>query len=173
MIAYTIKNGEASDLLLVAEDYQPQAGEVVEPGDRLPPIESLHSQEFALSQAKATASRSIDAAAESARQRHITPGSGQAMVYLAKEADARAFVAASYPEANLTDYPWVQAEAQATGLTAPQAADAIVTQANAWRSTGATIEQARRAGKLAAQAAVDVAEVDAALTAALAGLEAL
>jgi len=173
MYAYEVKNGEAQNLRHVGTNYQPQPGEVVEQGGRLPPLESLHSPEFLLASATQSALQAIDAEAEAARQRHITPGSGQAMVYMAKEADARAFAAASYPEANLQDYPWVQAEAQATGLTAPQSADDIINQANAWRVLGATIEHTRRAGKLAVGAAPNVAEVTAAreqVLATLAGL---
>lgn len=121
--------------------------------------------------ARAAAVLAIDGAAETARLRYITPGAGQALTYLEKERDARAYAAAGYPSGSLAQYPWVDAERQATGQTGREAADTIIATADAWRAKGAEIDGARRAGKLAVEAAADVPEIEAARDAALAELE--
>jgi len=167
MIAYKRTNGRATDLRFVPEDYAPEAGEFMVPGDDLPPLDSLHDPAYALADAKARACAAIDSAAEAARDRYITPGAGQAMTYLRKEAQARAFAAAGYAG---TVPALVQAKAAASGLTARQAADLIVATADAWEAKAAQIEQAREAGKGAVSAAVDTAAVTSAREA---GLEAL
>jgi hypothetical protein len=115
----------------------------------------------------------INGAAEAARERYITPGYGQVAVYLLKEGDARAYAAANYPSAQLANYPFVNAERLAMGSTGQAAADFIITTADAWRAKAAEIEQARRSGILAVQAAADAAAVAAARDAAVTALEGL
>ncbi|MFZ4411125.1 MAG: hypothetical protein ACOYOH_27535, partial [Paracraurococcus sp.] len=102
-----------------------------------------------LEAAKVAAVASIDRAAELARLRFITGGAGQALAYTAKEAEARAFVA---PGSD-ADYPYLAAERDVqagVGVSATLATVAaqVIAQANAWRSTGATIERLRRGAKL-------------------------
>ncbi|MFZ4411412.1 MAG: hypothetical protein ACOYOH_29010 [Paracraurococcus sp.] len=117
-----------------------------------------------LEQAKAAAVAKVDRAAEQARLRFITGGAGQALAYTAKEAEARSFVA---PGAD-ADYPYLAAERDAQadiGVSATLATVAaeVIAQADAWRSTGATIERLRRGAKLAIEAATSPEAIRAAL----------
>lgn len=101
---------------------------------------------------------SIDLASEQARKRHITPGSGQAMTYMEKVDEAIDYVAANYP-ADLTSYPMIQAEVNATGKTPNQAADDIIAIRTAWISISAQIEEIRLKAKIDVMAATDNASV--------------
>jgi len=114
----------------------------------------------------------IDIAAERARHRHITPGSGQAMVYLKKGEETDAYILAGYP-ADTTGYPFVEAEINATGKTKENAADDIITQRDAWVVLGASIEEQRLGGKKAVDDAADEAAVDTARDAAIVALDAI
>lgn len=112
----------------------------------------------------------IDNAAGSARLRHITDVPGQQVTYLLKAEQSAKFVAllgvGQVP-------PFVQAEADATGLAPLAAAQAVVASEAVWTDQQApAIERERRRGKLAVTAA-SAAALDAAITAALAALDAL
>jgi hypothetical protein len=105
------------------------------------------------------ASEAIDAAAEQARARFITSGSGQAMVYQAKTAEAAAWLAANSP-ADLTGYPFIAAE---VGITMPTAAELVAlwqAMEAGWRQAAALIEAARMGGKIAVEQAADFDAVD-------------
>lgn len=112
----------------------------------------------------------IDLKAGAVRMRYITSVAGQEATYILKERQAEKFKADGYA-GNVPAL--VKAEAEATGRTATQAADAILAERDAWIGKAAQIEKARRVGKLAVAAAADVAAVKAARTAALAALDAL
>ena len=114
----------------------------------------------------------IDVTAERARLRYITDGAGQASVYQEKAAEADAYITAGYP-VDLTSWPFIQAEVNATGLTSTQAADAIVAQRNTWRILGANIEEERLGGKAAVNAAVDEAGIVLARSTAIVALDAI
>lgn len=101
----------------------------------------------------------IDKAAGSARARHITSVQGQAETYMRKSDNAKAYLAAGSP-ADLTNYPWVAADAEAYGLTAEQAATSIVEQEKAWQSFGAGIEKIRLGYKVQLDQAVTTAQVN-------------
>jgi hypothetical protein len=115
-----------------------------------------------LAQVRAGALAEIDAAAEVARGAFITRGAGQAMEYLATEAEARAFNAGAPGP-----FPFLAAERDAlgNGVTLAQVAAEVLAQAGAWQVVGAAIKRTRRAGKLAVEAAATVEEVAAALAA--------
>lgn len=123
-----------------------------------------------LAELQASAVRRIDAAAEATRLRYITGGAGQAATYMVKEQQAEAFKAAGYAG---TVPGMVQAEVDATGATAQQAADVILATRDAWVAKAVQIEDARRKGDVAVAVAADVAAVQAALSTALAALGAL
>ena len=114
----------------------------------------------------------IDKSAEVARLRYITDGAGQASVYQEKSKEADAYILAGYP-ADLSTWPFIQAEVNATGLSNTAAADAIVAQRDAWIVLGASIEEARLSGKNAVDAASDETGIDAARDAAIAALDAI
>lgn len=123
-----------------------------------------------LARTKAAALAAIDAEAGVARARYITVAPGQEATYILKAQQADAFKAGGYAGA----VPGlVQAEVDATGATAQQAADAILVQEAAWAVKAAQIESARRRGKVAAGNAADAAAVEAAQAAAIAELGAL
>lgn len=135
-------------------------------------VEALGSPLPTLNDHKASARKEIDRAAETARARYITLGSGQAMSYQEKGEEAADYVAAGYPViASPVDYPFVYADSIAFGITPQEAADAILAQKAAWVAIGAQIEQERLGGKNAVTTAGDEAAVDAAVAAAVAALE--
>ncbi|MBK1656836.1 hypothetical protein [Paracraurococcus ruber] len=103
---------------------------------------------------QADALAAVDAAAEAARQRFITPGAGQALTYQQKEAEARRFT----PPGTTADYPFLAAEqaAQASvglAVTLAEVATLTLAQADAWIAAGSEIERLRRGAKLAIAAA--------------------
>ena len=108
----------------------------------------LNLHNFAtLANAVVWAKDSIDAAAGRARARYLTIASGQDATYSAKYADAKAYITAGYP-ADATNYPWVKAEAAASGLATQQAADRIKQTGDGWAiSIGPHIEGTRIGGK--------------------------
>ncbi|MBZ0127147.1 MAG: hypothetical protein K8F32_12320, partial [Rhodocyclaceae bacterium] len=84
---------------------------------------------LSLNQVQAVALAAIDAEAGVARARYITVAPGQEATYILKAQQAAAFKAGGYAGA----VPGlVQAEVDATGATAQQAADAILVQEAAW-----------------------------------------
>ncbi|MEX2480188.1 MAG: hypothetical protein WD928_04935 [Gammaproteobacteria bacterium] len=99
----------------------------------------------------------VDAEAEAFRHRFITPGAGQAMVYLVKEAEARALQA--NPSAVV---PHVAAEASARGIPAADVAQLVIDTADNWRGLSAAIEGQRQGAKIAIEAAATIADVRAA-----------
>jgi len=115
----------------------------------------------------------VDDKATEVRKRFISSGAGQEMIYLRKEQEAQAFKDAGYPEANIADYPLVEAEAVATDDTGQQAADAILAQAAIWVAAGANIERERRAGKIVIDQQLGEAGINAAMNNAIAALDAI
>lgn len=132
-------------------------GWVLEDGVLVPPPPAAPVN---LSVLKGTLCAQIDAAAEVERGRYITSGSGQAMTYQAKAAEALALAADPAPDH--AAYPLLSAE---VGITAPDltGVGAVVRGAYAaWQVIGAAIERARLAGKVAVMAADDEAAARAA-----------
>ena len=111
---------------------------------------------------QADAHAAIDAAAGAARARYITDVPGQQATYLRKLEQARAFLALPAGEEGAAP-PYLQAEADATGRTPRQAAQAIADTAALWdEQLGPAIEGARIGGKRAVTLATTSADVDAA-----------
>jgi len=111
-----------------------------------------------LTQKRTDAKANIDRAAEQARLRFITWGTGQAMTYSEKSDEAADFVAAGYP-ADVSSYPFIQAEMNALGETATEVADRILAKKSAWITAGAAIEEIRLKGKNDIDDAMDEAEI--------------
>lgn len=114
----------------------------------------------------------VDMTAENVRTDYITSGAGQAMTYSEKSEEAADFVAANYPS-DLSVYPFIQAEVNATGKTAKAAADDILARKSAWINVGAAIEEARLTGKQNIDVATDETAVTVARDAAVVALEAI
>jgi hypothetical protein len=101
----------------------------------------------------------IDAQAEAERLKYITAGYGQAMTYMAKNAEALGYLANNaYPT------PFLTAEAAATGTTVAALALVVRDAAIAWQAAGAQIEALRMGAKAAIAAATDFVEIAAAAT---------
>ena len=125
-----------------------------------------------LSEEKVEGKRAIDSAAEIKRREFITIGSGQAMTYANKAAEVRRYIDAGYP-ASLAEYPYIQAEVNATGQSATDAANNIKTLRDAWVVIDVQIEEERIGGKAGIDAAADVAAVNAQVASSVAIIEAI
>ncbi len=130
------------------------------------------TQVTALASAKQAAANSIDTKAESVRLKYITNGAGQAAVYIEKAEQATDYVAAGYPT-DLSTYPFIHAEVDATGNTATVCANNILAQKSAWITKGADIERQRLLGKANVTAATSIAGVATVTQTAIAALDAL
>lgn len=114
----------------------------------------------------------IDQCAERARLRHITGGIGQALVYQEKAEQAVDYITAGYPS-DLSSYPYLQAEAAATGKDSVQIADDVLTHRSVWIRTCAEIEYERLRGKKAIREATDIESITTSRDTAIAALDAL
>lgn len=112
---------------------------------------------------KALVCARLDAEAEAVRARYITVGSGQAMTYMAKAAEAAAAVAEEDPEP--ADYPLLSAEVGITAATLAEVAAVVLAAHRDWQVMGAAIEAARLGGKAAVMAAEDAVAAAAAAAA--------
>ena len=84
----------------------------------------------------------IDAAAEAERVKYLTPGSGQAMVYQQKQAEAHAWQ--TNPSGT---YPHLSAEIGITGATLAEVAQTVLAMEAGWTHVSAAIEGTRLAAK--------------------------
>lgn len=95
----------------------------------------------------------VHQAVSTARTRYITDLPGQSMIYLAKEAEARAWLAAAAPD--IADYPLLAAE---VGITAPDPDDLAqlwLNLAAIWRAAAASLEAIRLTAPARLAAATD------------------
>jgi hypothetical protein len=103
----------------------------------------------ALEALKETLRRGVDSAAETARLRYITPGTGQAMVYLAKEEEARAVLAVQGPPV-AGQYPLLEADVSiGAAKSVVVAAQTVGMLAAQWRRVAAEIGTIRLGAKAA------------------------
>ena len=108
----------------------------------------------------------IDRTAELIRQKFITPGAGQALVYQVKEQEASSFLAANPATRIDDDFPHLLGE---VGLTAPsieEVASTILEVAHQWRMISAAIEKERTRLKHMVRAANTSEEVESILVSA-------
>lgn len=125
-----------------------------------------------LSMLKNMAKGAIDDAAEIARARYATKNALQSMVYMEKAAQAQKYIDAGYP-LDLFNYPFIQAEMDATGKTKEEAADAIIAARDAWVMIGAQVERHRLGGKKSVDDALDETQVNDAVSTTLSLLESI
>ena len=85
----------------------------------------------------------INSAVGDVRAMYITVAPGQEMIYQAKEAEAKDFVAQPTTPTDLTPYPFIAAEVGTTAPDAPSVAQVFLNLADQWRALGARLEQAR------------------------------
>jgi len=100
-----------------------------------------------LEEAKNRAAAEIDSAAGTARLRYITVTHGQEQVYIEKVNEAMDFVTNKYP-VELSAFPFITAEAEATGLQPQIVATIILQKRTEWIKKMASIEKIRIEGKI-------------------------
>ena len=110
----------------------------VDIGDADPHVPDLLAMQKALA-------ATVDADAETIRSQYITTGAGQAMAYLEKASQAKAYLAATDPVD--ADYPLLVAEVGITGETVFEVATVIDTMQNQWMAICAQIEPIRIGAK--------------------------
>lgn len=101
----------------------------------------------------------IDNLSEIQRTQYITSGSGQALTYQEKSEEASDYIAAGSP-VDLTPYPFIQAEVNATGKTATVASNDILTAQSLWITKGSLIEEHRIKAKIDINAATTLTDID-------------
>lgn len=100
----------------------------------------------------------VDEQAEVARRQYVTPGAGQAMVYLQKRQEAEAVCA--NPSIDPAQVPHIAAEAAVYGLTLLDQAAIVLTMSEAWAVASTSIEMKRLTTKDAIRASSSVFEID-------------
>lgn len=114
-----------------------------------------------LAEAKAQAEAEIDAAATRARRRYISPNKDA--TYINKAAELDRWIAAGRPNAPAQGtFPYIETEANETGQAVTVTAESIEAARNAWLQLDPFIEGMARGGKVAANAATTVDDVQAA-----------
>jgi hypothetical protein len=100
----------------------------------------------------------VNTKAGETRTKYVTNIPFQEAAYQAKEADVRRYKDNGYPS-DLTLYPFVAAEVDATGLSATQAANDVIIQADQWLRLNAEIERLRRKASVLIEAETDWQQV--------------
>jgi hypothetical protein len=121
---------------------------------------STESKAAELAAYKADAITKLNEMSEQVRSKFITTIAGQEMIYLMKEREATAYMAADPEPVDLTDYPFIAGEVGTTGQTAYEVAQVILNLADLWRVVGASLEQVRITTLAGIQAATSKGEVD-------------
>lgn len=98
-----------------------------------------------LAQMRTDASTRVDTAAETARLKYITPGTGQALTYQAKADEIRRYDADTNPVK--ADYPFLAAEIGITGPSLTAVADVVREAMALWDQKGGEIERTRLKAK--------------------------
>lgn len=109
---------------------------------------------------KLTLTAKVDADAEAARLQWITPGSGQALTYEQKRAEAERMATDPAPKPDA--YPLLAAEVGITADTLAAVGTLVRARAAAWTAIAAQIESLRLQAKAAVMAASNAAEARAA-----------
>lgn len=128
-------------------------------------------QAAALLSHRQTALADVNRTIGEVRSAYITTIPGQEMIYLAKEAEARAWLADPAPDP--ADYPLLVAEIGITAPDAAQLAQLWLNMAALWRGVAATLEALRLGTAAALSAAPDSATITATLNAFHAAIAAL
>ncbi|QWY83362.1 hypothetical protein [Rhizobium phage RHph_X3_2] len=108
---------------------------------------------------KVTACAQVDRMAETCRGKYITPGAGQAMVYVQKEKEAELLMAD--PNVSEDLIPHIVTEATVANITLQAMANIILTRAAQWRMVSPPIEVTRLTTKQQIMAATSPVEIDA------------
>jgi len=101
----------------------------------------------------------IDNMSEMARQKIMTIGYGQALVYIEKFEEAADFVAENYPN-DLSSYPFIRNESQEFNESSRIVADRILAKKSEWLGKASKIEIARLSGKRLTRTAKSIEEIN-------------
>lgn len=112
-----------------------------------PPV----GREIDLGDLKFALKMAVDAAAEFERHKYITPGSGQAMTYQAKAAEAQRYADTD----GAGEYPFLSQEVGITGYTLTDVAAVVLAMHTQWLTVGSEIEKVRLSAKVLIDAAAD------------------
>lgn len=161
---YEIVNGKAHQKLVITDNNASQIAE-------------------RLAEYKARAVRRVNDMAEAERLKYVAQGSGQSMVYLRKEEEARRLLSDWYigldykistnladidfdvlvaktPSPNPANYPHMNAEVGQTGATIVDVAKAVLAKADQWKLISSYIEGKRQTYQNAINAAADIAAIN-------------
>lgn len=119
---------------------------------------------------KSNAQYQIDAISETQRLKYITSGYGQTLTYQEKAEEASDYIVAGSP-VDLTPYPFIQAEANATGKDATTAANDILVAQSLWISKGSSIEEKRIKAKIDIDNAITLDDITNIVTLAISSIE--
>lgn len=122
------------------------------------PVRVWTTVPFDLAALRAQMINKVNGEAGAFRRRFITDISGQQATYLAKEAEALAWTAEGDP----ADFPYLAAEAGATGQVIGEIAALVLATAALWRGLDPQIEGLRRGAIVAIGAAANAAAIGAA-----------
>lgn len=125
----------------ITDGFSVAAPETVAPQEPEPPT---------FEQLRASLLWDVDVSAEAERRKYITSGSGQAMTYMQKAAEASRFLASTSAEAE--DYPLLSAEVGITAASLHDVAVVVNDSYNQWQVIGAAIEAVRLGAKAAIRA---------------------
>ena len=130
----------------------------------------LYEDAGIVSDYKLTQETLIDNLSEAQRTVYITPGAGQSLTYQEKSEEASDYIAAGSP-VDLTPYPFIQGEVNATGKTAAVASNDILAAQSLWITKGSLIEEHRIKAKIDINAATTLTDIDNIVTAAITNIE--
>lgn len=164
-----LANIKLSPTLDVQEVYELADGEALLPGVLAPDVDTYAVEngeivpapaaEIDLHAIKTAAKYRVDELAGTERNRIASSGFGQEMTYLAKEAQARAWLAAESPDNAAYPLPFAE-----IGITAPDmrsVCELIVAKADEWIARAAALEALRLNSKQQIDAATSETEIDA------------
>ncbi|WP_295080899.1 hypothetical protein [Tabrizicola sp.] len=152
------------DIVFLAAHMRLPSGEwVLRPAAPPPGDDELAAQAAAeLQGARLNAAQVIDDLVTAARLRFVTQLPGQEAIYLAKEAEARTYVATMPEPDSLEDFPYLAAEVGITAATARELALIWLQKGAQFRGLGAATENLRMGARKALTNAAtpqDVAEL--------------
>lgn len=135
------------------------------PGDHFDGVKFI-SQKVSLNQIKAGLKAEVDREAERERQRYITGGAGQALIYDAKATEVAKWIAAGRPAVVEADaYPFAGDRAARLGIAIAQVLGEWEQRIAIWRMVGRAIEIVRENAKESIDAVQNEADARAVLAA--------
>jgi len=114
--------------------------------------------ELGLSDDKVDAVQEINNVVAIVRKKLITQLEGQKEIYREKADEATDYVASGHPE-DLSNFPFIRAEAQSRGITPKEASGLILEARGVWVSKSSLIEEYRVFGKINVNKSVDSREI--------------